>query len=296
MPSVHDKTVQLIPIALITIINPRERSKRSFKEMAENIREVGLKKPVTVARREDPQGLRYDLVCGQGRLEAYQALGETRIPAIVEEASQEDCLLKSLVENLARRKHSAIDLFQDIAAMKRRGHREREIATKTGLTYTYVCDVVRLIEKGEERLLKAVQAGHVPVNVAAQIAGADGEGVQNALRQAYEQGALRGRKLLIIKKIVEQRQRRGKTLPRRYPRSTALSTAALLRTYQQDAHRKRLLIRKAGATRDGLVFVIEALRRLLAEESFVNLLRAERLDTLPRNLAARMQRRGASAQ
>ena len=56
-----------------------------------------------------------------------------------------------------------------------------------------------------------------------------------------------------------------------------------------------LLIRKAGATRDRLVFVTEALRRLLADESFVNLLRAEGLDTLPRNLAARMQGRGAQA-
>lgn len=291
------KTIQMIPIALITVMNPRLRNKRSFAEMAENIREVGLKKPVTVARREDGQGgVRYDLVCGQGRLEAYQALGQTEIPAIVEEASAEECLLKSLVENLARRKHSAIDLFQDIAAMKKRGHKEKEIAAKTGLNYHYVRDVVRLIEKGEERLLKAVQAGHVPVNVAAQIAEADDAGVQDALRQAYEKKILRGRKLLIVKNIIEQRQRRGKSLPKRATRSATLSATALIRTYQQDADRKRLLIRKAGATRDRLVFVTEALRRLLAEESFVNLLRAEGLDTLPRNLAARMHGRGAQTQ
>jgi ParB family chromosome partitioning protein len=259
-------------------VNPRVRSKRSFVEMAENIREVGLKKPVTIARREDGQGARYDLVCGQGRLEAYQALGQIEIPAIVDEASAEECLLKSLVENLARRKHSAIDLFQDIAAMKKRGHKEREIAAKTGLTHNYVGDVVRLIEKGEERLLKAVQAGHVPVNVAAQIAEADDAGVQDALRQAYEKKILRGRKLLIVKNIIEQRQRRGKSLPKQGAvRGAALSTTALIRTYQQDADRKRIVIRKASATRDRLTLVTEALRRLLADESFVNLLRAEGL-------------------
>jgi ParB family chromosome partitioning protein len=291
----HNMTIQMIAIALINVVNPRLRNKRSFREMADNIREVGLKKPITVARREGEGGMRYDLVCGQGRLEAYQALGQTEIPAIVEEASVEECLLKSLVENLARRKHSAIDLFQDIAAMKKRGHKEKEIAAKTGLNYSYVRDVVRLIEKGEERLLRAVQAGQVPINVAAQIAEADDEGVQNALRQAYEKKILRGRKLLIVRNIIEQRRRRGKTLPKRSARSASLSTAALIRTYQEDAERKRLLIRKAGATRDRLVFVTEALRRLLADESFVNLLRAEGLDTLPRNLAARMQGRGAQA-
>jgi ParB family chromosome partitioning protein len=288
--------VELIPIALISVVNPRERSKRSFKEMAENIREVGLKKPITVARREDDQGVRYDLVCGQGRLEAYQALGETRIPAIVEEASVEECLLKSLVENLARRKHNSIDLFQDIAAMKKRGHKEAEIAAKTGLTPHYVRSIARLIEKGEERLLRAVQAGHVPLHVAMQIAYADDERVQDALRQAYEQKILRGKKLLIVKKLVEQRQRRGKALSKPPPRGATLSAAALIRTYQQDAERKRVLIRKASTTRDRLVFVVEALRRLLAEEGFVNLLRAERLDTLPRNLVGRMQGRGVPVQ
>jgi ParB family transcriptional regulator, chromosome partitioning protein len=228
-------------------------------------------------------------VCGQGRLEAYQSLGQTEIPAIVEEAELEDCLLKSLVENLARRKHSALDLFQDIAAMKKRGHTEKEIAIKTGLHHQYVRDVVRLIEKGEGRLLRAVQAGHVPVSVAAEIAEADDEGVQNALRQAYESKLLRGRKLLIVKGIIEQRRRLGKSLPKRSARSASLSTAALIRTYQRDAERKRVLIRRARATGDRLVFVVEALRRLLGDENFVTLLRAEGLHTLPRNLTDRMQ-------
>jgi ParB family chromosome partitioning protein len=35
--------------------------------------------------------------------------------------------------------------------------------------------------------------------------------------------------------------------------------------------------------------VIEALRKLFAEHDFVALLEAERLDTLPKNLAQRMQ-------
>jgi ParB family chromosome partitioning protein len=52
--------------------------------------------------------------------------------------------------------------------------------------------------------------------------------------------------------------------------------------------RKRILIRKAETTRSRLVFVTEALCKLLADDNFVNLLRAEGLDTLPNNLAARI--------
>jgi ParB family chromosome partitioning protein len=48
-------------------------------------------------------------------------------------------------------------------------------------------------------------------------------------------------------------------------------------------------VRKADATRDRLIFVVEALRKLVADEHFVTLLRAEGLDTLPRNLSDRLQ-------
>jgi ParB family chromosome partitioning protein len=38
-------------------------------------------------------GKSYDLVCGQGRLEAFVALGQTEIPAIIKDASREECFL-----------------------------------------------------------------------------------------------------------------------------------------------------------------------------------------------------------
>ncbi len=128
------------------MINPRVRNKRIFKEIVSNIAELGLKRPITVTRRKMPDGPRYDLVCGQGRLEAYQALGQHEIPAIVVEADTEDCMVMSLVENIARRQHRAIDLLQDIEGLKKRGYNETAIARKTGLTIEYVKAVLRLAE------------------------------------------------------------------------------------------------------------------------------------------------------
>jgi len=58
--------------------------------------------------------------------------------------------------------------------------------------------------------------------------------------------------------------------------------------YREDVEKKRLLIRKAELARDRLVFVTQALRTLFADENFVTLLRAEALDTLPRNIAERI--------
>jgi ParB family chromosome partitioning protein len=286
-------TVELIPIDLITVINPRVRNNRIFKEITANIAELGLKRPITVTRRTHPDGPRYDLVCGQGRLEAYLALGQREIPAIVVEADGEDCLIMSLVENLARRQRRAIDLLHDIEGLKRRGYQESEIAEKAGLSVEYVHNVIRLLEQSEHRLLRAVEAGQIPVSVAVMIAEADDSDVQRVLQEAYESKLLRGRKLLAAKRLIEQRQRTGKgfkTTARK--REQPLSTRGLVRAYREATDKKRILIRKAEATRDRLIFVTEALRKLLSDENFTTLLRAEGLDTLPRNLADRFQTEG----
>lgn len=291
MDEYPDQSVEMIPIARITVINPRIRNQRIFKDIIDSIAEVGLKKPITVTRHEDKNGPRYDLVCGQGRLEAFQALGQTEIPALVVEADAQERLVKSLVENCARRLHQAIDLLHDIGGMKRRGYTEAEIAKKTGLSMEYVRGVVRLLEKGELRLLRAVESGQIPVSVAVEIAESDDVGIQAALQQAYEKNLLRGRKLMIAKRLVENRSRRGKGLRTHGPsRKDAPSSESLVRAYRDDTERKRLLVRKANATRARLLFMTEAFRQLLNDENFVTLLRAEDLDTIPRNLVSRIQR------
>jgi ParB family chromosome partitioning protein len=289
MPSDSAPSVELIPVELITVINPRARNAKVFREIIANIAELGLKKPITVTRREHPDGVRYDLVCGQGRLEAYRALGQREIPAIIVEAQTDDCLVMSLVENLARRQHRAIDLLHDIEGLKRRGYSELEIARKTDLSLEYVRGVIHLLEHGEHRLLRAVESRQIPVSIAVQIAETDDADVQHALQQAYESNQLRGRKLLAVKHLIEQRRRRGKGFKSgSLKQNQGVSSAALIRAYREEAEKKRHLVRKAEATRDRLVFVTEALRKLYADDNFVTLLRAEGLDTLPRNLAARL--------
>src|SRR5262249_26982504 len=106
-----DTKVQMIRVDQIDVVNGRTRGKAKFKQIVDNISRIGLKKPITVARRETRSGeTRYDLVCGEGRLNAYKALGQEVVPAIVVEASKEDLLLMSLVENLARKRHTGLEL------------------------------------------------------------------------------------------------------------------------------------------------------------------------------------------
>ena len=283
------ETVQLIPIDRITVINPRVRNRKSFRDIVENIDAIGLKKPITVARRDGPDGPRYDLVCGQGRLEAYQSLGETTIPAIVRDADMQECLLQSLVENCARRRHDPAELLHDVTGLKQRGYSDAQIAEKTGLTLAYVKCVIHLVENGEQRLLRAVETGQLPITVAMDIANSDDRDVQAALTSAYEKNLLRGRKLMYAKHLLELRLKHGKNPMAKAKRATPTTPNAVYQAYRDDADRKQMLVQKAEATKGVLMFVSEALRSLLANEHFVALLRAEHLDTLPRNIANRIR-------
>ena len=285
--------VQMIPIDQVNVLNPRSRNKVIFQGIVSNISNLGLKRPITVARRPEPtDGKLYDLVCGQGRLEAFIALGQSEIPAIVRDATREDCFLMSLVENIARRRIRPLELLREISNLKSRGYSTADIARKIDIHKTYVAGITHLLKHGEERLLTAVDKGRVPLSVAMQISVADDDGIQKALHQAYEDKTLRGRRLLTVRRIVEMRKNHGKSFspPGVRRRNNGLQSAeALVRVYRQEADRQQLLVKKARLTEHRLLFIVSALKNLFTDENFVTLLRAEKLDTLPAYLAEKIQ-------
>ncbi|MEZ5941179.1 MAG: plasmid partitioning protein RepB C-terminal domain-containing protein [Planctomycetaceae bacterium] len=287
----RDNTIHMIPTENITVLNPRERGKRKFRQIVDNIATLGLKKPITVTPKESSSGHEeYHLVCGQGRLEAYQQLGEPLIPSLIVHVTKEELLLMSLVENLARRQHTSIELIQDISDMHERGYKFSQIADKTALDISYVRGMVKLWRKGEERLLQAVEKGQIPVSVAMTISSSDDKQIQKALTDAYEKNTLRGRKLLAARRLIEKRKTDGKGIrtAHRSREPSAVSSEKLLKTYQEETARQRLVIQKARLCETRLLFVVSALRQLFADDHFITLLRAESLDSLPAYLAGQL--------
>ncbi|NVK59907.1 MAG: ParB N-terminal domain-containing protein [Rhodobacteraceae bacterium] len=282
----HPTEVSLVPTDRIRILNPRVRNPRTFADMVENIAKIGLKRPITVTRRTDTDPQEYDLVCGQGRLEAFIQLKQKAIPAIVIDADESDCLVMSLVENCARRQHRPIDLMREIGTLRERGYSERQIGDKIGVSPDYVGMIAGLLERGEERLVTAVETGLLPLNLAIDISKTDAEGAQRALMDAYTQKKLRGKKLAAARRLIEQREARGKKMhPKAYGRDSRnrrpLTSEALVRAYQKEADRQKLLIKKAELTQGRLLFICQAFRTLLEDDHFVTLLRAEGLETMP---------------
>jgi ParB family chromosome partitioning protein len=290
--ALHERELRRIPIEDIEVLNPRERNGRAFSEIVANIKAIGLKKPIVVTPRPSASGgQRYLLICGEGRMKAFKSLGESTIPALVATVSDEDAFIMSLSENIARRQWRPLELLAGVEQLRDRGYTPKQIATKTGLTLGYVQGILTLLERGEQRLLVAVERGDVPLNAALAIVGAgnDDKAVQAALQEAYEAGTLRGRRLIDARRVLERRATLGRSIAKNMPRKVGdVTTSSLVRTYQKEVERQKAMVRKATFAQQRLLFAVSALQQLFQDENFVNLLRAERLDSLPKYLAERV--------
>lgn len=279
--------IEMIRIDSINILNPRYRNKKIFHDITENIIKVGLKRPITVKNGSTVFDKEYDLICGQGRLESFMACGQTHIPAIIVTVSEEDALVMSMIENLARRNHRSTDLMQGIKLLQQKGYDAEAIASKTGLNSEYAKAMIFLLEKGEERLIAAVEAGNLPINIAVNIASSPNE-EQKVIEEAYESGELRGTKFLVVKKLLDRRKQFWRISHKSNPGNKNLGTISeseIMRVYKKELERKVLLIRNADKAKKELLFIVTSLRELFNEDIFYGILKTEGLLTLPKPIA-----------
>lgn len=282
--------VKMIPIDQITIINPRHRDKKRFEQIVQSIKNLGLKKPIQVSLRsvKDGEEAGYDLVCGQGRIEAFRVLGFTEIPAEVVEISKEDRLLRSLVENMARRFPSTKDLIREIERLKAEGYTNVAIGKKLDMADTAVGGYLALSKAGEARLLDAATKGLIPVGVAVEIAKADTPELQRELLKAYENKQLTQSSIRAVKSLMQQRRFLGKGTGIAAERKKTTTADGLVTAYKRESQRQKLMIRKAQICDTKLLFLVTAFKNLLEDENFVTLLRAEGLATMPKYLSEKI--------
>jgi ParB family chromosome partitioning protein len=292
--------IKLIPIDQIRILNPRHRDKKKFEPVLQSIKNLGLKKPIQVSVRAAGEngGPGYDLVCGQGRIEAFVALGYKEIPAIVVEVSPEERLLRSLVENIARRHPSPMELIHEIERLKEQGDSIQQIAAKLDVSDSTIKNLTALKRAGEERLLLAAVNGTVPLSVAMEIAKADTPEAQRELLKAFETKQLNGVAIRVVKRLMDKRRFLGKHLHNEHPdpQPKAPPTAErMVIAYKRESQRQKELIRKARLCETKLTFIVTAFNQLLANDTFVKLLENEGLATMPEYLWSKLNHKPKTA-
>lgn len=279
----YNEEIQLILIEQIDILNPRDRNEKVFSEIIDSIRLIGLKKPITVTQNIDGK-LPYQLICGEGRLKAFKILGESHIPARIINVNKEEALIMSLVENIARKHHRAVELLSCIGRLADLNYDKYMISQKTGLAPDYIQGIITLLKNGEERLIYAVEQKRIPLNIALMIANTTNNNtdMQLALQDAYESGLLKGQQLLQAKKIMDARYVSGKSPGYGKPKKEhKVSANDIVKTYKRVVERERVMLKKSEQKQQQLAFILGALAKLKGDEHFSTLLRAESLDTLP---------------
>ncbi|MCU9998117.1 ParB N-terminal domain-containing protein [[Pasteurella] aerogenes] len=285
----QNETIQVIPINRIRIINPRTRNQKIFADLVENIAKIGLKRPITVTPSDDI-GF-YDLLCGQGRLEACQMLGEEFIPCRVIQANSEESYLISLVENIARRRHSNIELLSGIKLLDERGYKSADISRKIGFSQSYINGILHLLNAGEERLINAVEKGIIPLSIAISISRSDDKDVQKQLAELYDDGTLKNSDIQKIRNIMHRRNLSGKkanSALSNNTRSQIYNPKTVLHIYKEETQRQQMMIKQADYDEKQLFIILSCLNKLFADKYFQLVLRSENLDDMPKDLSERM--------
>ncbi|SDN51071.1 chromosome partitioning protein, ParB family [Polaromonas sp. JS666] len=286
----------MIPIDSISVVNPRVRNPKIHQTITDSIEEIGLKRPITLRRMNHESGeASYALICGQGRLESCRMLGQTEIAALIVDVDEETGHVMSLVENVARRAPRADESLEQVRSLRNRGYSDSEIGAKLGYKISWVQNVVTLLERGEKRLLIATEAGHIPLNLAVSISRSSDSEAQQLLLDAYESGEIKGRKVLAVRRILEQRMRNGKqgrTSISSGSNKPPMSPEDLAELYQQDTAKHRLIQKKAEHTQEALLLAQQIFKELFSNDEFRELLTAEKLTSIPKPLAELAHREG----
>jgi len=288
----EESNIQQIPLDRIKVLNPRSRDKKKFAQIVESISTLGLKRPITVAEAEkNGQVQHYEIVCGQGRYEAFQMLGEKEIPCIVIKANKVDRFLMGLVENIARRKHTNKDLLESVRILQDRGFSIAQIAKKTALDPAYISGIIDLLRRGEDMLISAVEKGWLSIGLAVKIAQSGDAEVQEAMVKAYNSGLLNGQELIRVRGLINRRimKMSGAIRGNKREGKPPITAQKLLKTYQAEVQRQKIMIKKAEINEQKLLFITSALRKVLQNEHFQTLLRAEGIEDMPKQLALKIQ-------
>lgn len=208
-----ERKYDLVPVDRINVLNPRTRDKRQFEESVRSIDDVGLYKPICVNARNYKKTGMYDLVCGQGRLEAYIALSKESILAEIIDEDDTNAYIFSLVENIARVRPSSIEFARTLVQMYDSGVTVPDLVRITGRSDSNVKEYIRLMKNGEERLIRGVEDNIYPISFATQVASSDETSAQQLLMDAYDAGMINCSTLRDARDIIEGRVQDGRGKP-----------------------------------------------------------------------------------
>lgn len=209
----------------------RDVDTTALEELKASIRQAGLLQPVVV-RPIPGDGGGYELIAGERRLRACQALGWERIPAVEREVDDRTVLTLALIENLQRDDLSPVDEARGYERLIAEfSLTQQDVADAVGRDRSTVANALRLL-KLPAAVLAMVHEGQLSVGHARALLALDDPRAVTALaKEAVAQG--------LSVREVEDRARGGRAPVRRPRLRKGVGQAPEVRRIE-DALRRRL--------------------------------------------------------
>ena len=174
----------------IDLIDPSSLQPRTLfddaklEELAKSISANGVVQPVLLRRK----GGRFELIAGERRWRAAQRAGLTRIPAVVQNVSDDKVLEIALIENIQR---EDLNPIEEARAYKKLietlGLTQETVAERVGRDRSYVTNYLRLLKLPDD-IQQLLQIGRISTGHARTLLGAEHPDVQRRIaRKVIEQ-------------------------------------------------------------------------------------------------------------
>ncbi len=145
----HSTGVEELSISFIArnARQPREKfDDRAIQSLADSIRQHGLLQPVVVRKLRLPIGGKtHELIAGERRLRAFEALGKKEIPAILRDADESQSAVFALIENVQREDLNPLERAKALQRLiSDFSWTQQQAAEKVGLDRASVANLLRL--------------------------------------------------------------------------------------------------------------------------------------------------------
>jgi ParB family chromosome partitioning protein len=210
----------------------RDVDPAALEELTASIRKAGLLQPVVVRRAPGQANGGYELIAGERRLRACQALGWEKIAAVQREVDDRTVLTLALVENLQRDDLSPVDEARGYERLIAEFNlTQQDVADAVGRDRSTVANALRLL-KLPAAVLALLHEGGLSVGHARALLALDDPRLATALaKEAVDLG--------LSVRDVEDRVRGGRAPVRRPRLKKGMGPAPEVRRIE-DALRRRL--------------------------------------------------------
>jgi ParB family chromosome partitioning protein len=217
-----------LPVESI-VPNPRQPRQvfddEALEELKISIQEVGFLQPIVV--RESGAG-RYEIVMGERRWRAAQAVGRETIPAIVRDTRDDAMLRDALLENIHR---ANLNPLEEAAAyqqlLEEFGATHEELARRIGRSRPQISNTIRLLNLPSQ-VQRRVAAGVLSAGHARALLALEDAEVQDelALRIVAEGLSVRATEELVALALADGPEKKTPAKRRARPHAPALTDLA----------------------------------------------------------------------